>query len=118
MKKKGFVSAVIGLGAGFLNGLFGSGGGALVVPAVQKFLNVDTHEAHASAIAVMLPMTVVSAVVYMFRAKPEFLPAFIVSAGGVIGGFLGARLMTKIPPEGLRKIFGIFIIAAAIRMLL
>lgn len=117
MKKK-LTSALIGIGAGFLNGLFGSGGGALVVPAVQRFLGVSVQKAHASAIAVMLPMTVVSAAIFIFRATPDYITVLAVSAGGVIGGYLGAKLMVKISPEGLRKIFGIFLIAAAVRTLL
>lgn len=118
MKQKGFAQAAIGLMAGFLNGLFGSGGGALVVPASRRFLGVSAHEAHAGAVAVMLPMTLVSASVYMFQTKPELMPALAVSAGGAAGGLIGARLLTRLSPSALRKVFGIFIIAAAVKMIL
>ena len=53
-----FKIAVLGLVTGFANGLFGSGGGTLVVPGMQKFLKVEQHKAHATAIAIILPLTV------------------------------------------------------------
>jgi uncharacterized membrane protein YfcA len=107
--------SVIGICAGLMNGLFGSGGGALVVPASRKFLGMDAHKAHASAIAVMLPMSAVSAAMYCFKTKPEAVPALLVSAGGVAGGWIGAKLMAKISGKLLRKIFAAFILAAAVK---
>ena len=117
-KPKKVLHAVIGSAAGFLNGFFGSGGGALVVPASRKFLKIDPHEAHASAIAVMLPMTAVSAVFYAVQTKPDIWHVLTVSAGGLAGGFIGAKLLPKLPPVALRRIFGAFLIAAAIKMIL
>ena len=49
--------AAIGLVTGFANGLFGSGGGTIVVPAMERFLKVEEHKAHATAIAVILPLS-------------------------------------------------------------
>jgi uncharacterized membrane protein YfcA len=107
--------AVIGTFAGFMNGLFGSGGGALVVPASKRLLGLEAHKAHASAIAVMLPMSAVSAVMYCFKTKPEVVPALLVSAGGIIGGWIGARFMARLSGKILRRIFAAFILAAAIK---
>jgi len=120
MKKYGekLKMGIIGGAAGFLNGLFGSGGGALVVPASRKFLGVSVHEAHAGAVAVMLPMTLVSAVFYTVQTRPNFMTVLFVSAGGVVGGFLGAKLLPKLPPKALRKIFGIFITVAALKIII
>ena len=117
-RKKGFIHALIGTAAGVLNGLFGSGGGALVVPAARRFLGADAHESHASAVAVMLPMTAVSAVFYAVQTKPDIRQVLIASAGGLAGGFIGAKLLPKLQPAALRRIFSIFIIAAAIKMIL
>jgi uncharacterized membrane protein YfcA len=107
--------AVIGACAGFLNGLFGSGGGAFVVPASRRFLGMDAHKAHAGAVAVMLPMSAVSAMLYWIKTKPDIIPVLFVSAGGVLGGWIGARLMTKLSGPALRKIFAAFILAAAVK---
>ena len=108
---------IIGTIAGFLNGIFGSGGGAMVVPAAQKFLGIDTQTAHASAIAVMLPMTAVSAVFYAFQTRPGIWQVLAVSAGGLAGGFLGAKLLPKLKPLILKRLFALFIIAAGMRMI-
>ncbi|MDR1706208.1 MAG: sulfite exporter TauE/SafE family protein [Clostridiales bacterium] len=113
--KGGVKRAIIGVCAGFMNGLFGSGGGALVVPASRKFLGMDAHKAHASAIAIMLPMSAVSAVMYSVKTKPALIPALLVSAGGVLGGWIGAKVMTRLSGNTLRKIFAAFILAAAIK---
>ena len=50
----------IGLVTGFANGLFGSGGGTIVVPAMERFLGEEEHKAHATAIAVILPLSLLS----------------------------------------------------------
>lgn len=109
--------AVIGGIAGFLNGMFGSGGGALVVPASRRFLGAGVHEAHASAVAVMLPMTAVSAIFYAVQTRPGIWQVLAVSAGGLVGGWLGAKLLPRMRAVVLRRLFGLFIIAAAVRMI-
>jgi len=117
MKKIG-KSTLIGSIAGFLNGLFGAGGGALVVPASQRFLKVDTHKAHATAVAVMLPLSVVSLFVYARNLEPNWAAIITLAIAGSIGGFIGAKFLRKLSAKVLRKIFGAFIIAAAVRMII
>jgi len=116
--KKFWISSVIGITAGFLNGLFGSGGGSIAVPAMQKFLKIETHKSHATAVAVILALSVVSVVVYLINGKVDDWTAVLyVSAGGLAGGFIGAKLLNKIPTKLLHKIFGVCLIAAAVRMI-
>ena len=62
MKK--MMALLIGLVTGFANGLFGSGGGTIAVPAMEKLLKTKTHMAHATAIAIILPLSVLSALIY------------------------------------------------------
>jgi len=116
--KKILKSTGIGTIAGFLNGLFGAGGGALVVPASQRFLGVETHKAHATAVAVMLPLSIVSLFVYAKNIEPNWATLITLAVTGSIGGFVGAKFLRKLSAKALRKIFGAFIIAAAIRMVL
>ena len=110
-------SSAIGLTAGFVNGLFGSGGGALVVPAAGKFLGLAAHNAHATAVAAMLPMSIVSAAVYIRGAGTPWSAAIAVSAGGIAGGLIGAKLLPKTPASALHKLFGFFMAIAGVRML-
>lgn len=114
--KKGV--ALIGLAVGLANGLFGSGGGTIAVPAMQKLLGVETHKSHATAIAVILPLSFISLLIYMRSGFPEWAMVAAVSLGGVVGGLIGARLLNKIKAPMLHKIFGTFMIIAAVRMML
>ncbi len=118
MKRKFYISALIGLLTGAANGLFGAGGGTILVPCMERFLNIKPQKAHASAIAVILPLSVISAVFYIL--KGSILPDCVVltSLGGIIGGFIGARLLNKFTGKWLHRIFGAFMIMAAVRMIL
>ena len=102
---------------GLCNGLFGAGGGMIVVPSMVHFLGVDEHDAHATAIAVILPLAVVSAFIYFRNGYLELSKVLPVAAGGVLGGFAGAFLLHRVPSYWLQKIFALFMIAAAVRMI-
>lgn len=114
------VMGLTGLVTGFVNGLFGSGGGTLVVPAMEQFLHVKTHKAHATAIAVILPLSVLSLLIYFWQEELAMVwqVAFWASCGGIIGGRIGAKLLGKLSGLWLHRIFGLFLLAAAVRMAL
>ena len=116
IKKNFLKTAIIGVTIGLCNGLFGSGGGTVAVPVMEKFLGLDEHKSHATAIAIILPLTIVSAVIYIYKGFFNFNLAWQTSLGGVAGGVIGAFLLKKIPSSLLRKIFGVFIIISAVRM--
>lgn len=109
---------IIGFITGIFNGLFGSGGGTIVVPCMEKFLGFKTHKAHASAIAVILPLSVISAFIYVNSVDLVFRDILFICLGGIAGGFLGAKLLNKISTKWLHRIFGLFMIAASVRMIL
>ena len=111
-------TALIGIITGFANGLFGSGGGTIVVPCMEKYLDINAHKSHATAIAVILPLSVLSAVIYVFRAQVPWTETIAVSIGGAVGGFVGAKLLNKISGRWLHIIFGAAMLAAAVRMLI
>lgn len=107
----------IGIITGLINGLFGSGGGIIVVPALIFLLGMDDHKAHATAISIILPLSIISTIIYFINGSIPFKVAISVAIGGVLGGYIGARTLNKIPPLVLRKIFGSVIIYTAIRMI-
>lgn len=108
--------AAIGIITGILNGLFGSGGGTIVVPAMVHFLNVDEHKAHATAISIILPLTIISSFFYINSNYVDWNLILKTSIGGIAGGYIGAKLLKVIPAKYLSKIFGAFMIFASIRM--
>lgn len=110
---------LIGLGliTGIVNGLFGSGGGTLVVPALVLLLKIPDYKAHATAISIILPLSIISTFIYFRNNAIRFDIALIVSLGGVLGSFIGAKILKKIPTPVLRKVFGSLIIITALRMI-
>ncbi|MCL2373001.1 MAG: sulfite exporter TauE/SafE family protein [Defluviitaleaceae bacterium] len=110
--------SIIGIIVGIANGLFGAGGGSLFVPAAEKFLGVETQKAHATALAVILPLSVVSGLVYVWGVDVNWVAVGLVSAGGIVGGVIGARLLAKLSGAWLNMLFAAFLAAGAIRMLL
>ncbi|MCL2397823.1 MAG: TSUP family transporter [Defluviitaleaceae bacterium] len=107
-----------GVLCGIFNGLLGSGGGVVAVLSLRRFFDVETHKSHATAVAIMLPMTVVSAIIYLGIYDTDVMTAVWITMGGVVGGVVGARLLGRISAKWLHKIFGAVMIFAAVRMVL
>lgn len=119
MKKKPnkkVLCAIGGIVSGFCNGLFGSGGGTIVVPFLEIFLKLEPKKSHATAILIIFVFTLVSLCFYGFSGRLDYMLALKVSIGGIVGGFLGAKLLNKLTSKSIHKIFGIFMIIAAARM--
>lgn len=110
--------AAIGFVTGAANGLFGSGGGTIAVPAMVLLLGAEEHNAHATAISIILPLTILSVFFYISNSHIDWELTVKVIAGGLAGGYIGAKLMGKCSTSLLRKIFGIFMILAGVRMLI
>ncbi len=109
---------IIGLLTGIANGLFGSGGGTIAVPAMVLMLGLEEHKAHATAISIILPLTLISAFFYISNHFVDWKLTLYVTLGGVVGGYIGAKLLNICPTSILRKIFGAFMIFGALRMLM
>jgi len=107
-----------GLASGAANGMFGSGGGMIAVPAMVLLLKMDEHKAHATAIFIILPLTLVSTWYYMSNNYVDWSLALKVTLGGMIGGYIGAKLLERCPAKLLRRIFAAVMILAAVRMIL
>ncbi len=108
---------LFGAAAGFVNGLLGSGGGMIAVPALRS-RGLDPQKAHATSIAVISPMCVLSAAIYLFRGDVKITDALPYLPAGAVGALLGALLLRKIPDTFLRKLFGAFAVWAGLRLIL
>lgn len=106
-----------GLLVGTANGLFGSGGGMICVPLLEKN-GFDEKKSHASSIAVTVILSFVSTVVYFTKGNLEFSTALKFIPMGLVGAFIGAKLLKKMSGNTLRKIFGAVMITAGIRLLM
>lgn len=88
------------------------------MPSFEKFLKTEEHKAHATAIAIILPLSIVSIFIYFKDVNVDLKTVLAISLGGVLGGFLGAKYLKKIPSKWLHRIFGAFMIIAAWRLIL
>lgn len=105
-----------GLCTGLLNGLFGAGGGLLAVPLLQK-CGLPPQNAHATSIAVTLPLSAISAGLLLFSGIPADLPGiFLAVAAGIPGAWIGAKLLERIRPALLKRIFGGVMVVSALRL--
>lgn len=118
MKKKGKIFyTLLGVLTGFANGLFGSGGGMIAVPMLEK-TNIDQKQSHATSLALTLPLSVVSAVFYAFKGAFDFKDALPLIPFGLVGAIIGSLLLKRIHAKPLKILFGVFLIIAGGRMIL
>lgn len=109
---------ILGFVTGLANGFFGAGGGTILVPGMERFLNIEEHKAHATAIAVILPLSIISAIIYMFKIQIIWSTVLYVSIGGIVGGYVGAKILSKFSGKWLHIIFGGFMLIAAAKMVI
>ena len=115
MKK--IYACFVGALAGLVNGLFGGGGGMLVVPLLIFLLGIEVKKAHATAILVILPISIVSGLLYAAHVNLQPSIAIPVSIGVVIGGGIGALLLPKLSNKIVIVIFSIVMAIAGGKML-
>ena len=114
-KKKTFY--LVGALAGFINGLLGSSGGVILVTSLVLLLKIDDYKAHATAISVILPLTIISSFVYISAGISSINTSIFVALGSIIGAYIGSKNLSKLPKEFIRIIFGILMIVTAIGMM-
>lgn len=118
LKKNKPALLLMGAIIGIINGLFGGGGGMICVPALIYLVSMPTKKAHATAIAIILPLCIVSAIMYLcfFDIKLD-ITAFT-GIGVLAGGILGALLLKKIPNKVILILFALIMTAAGIKCLI
>jgi len=101
---------MIGLAAGVLSGIFGIGGGLIIVPALIYLGHFSQHQATGTSIAILLPPVGIAAVYEYYRHGNVSVRAALIVAGGLlIGGGIGALLANRISGPHLRLAFGVFV---------
>lgn len=103
---------------GFINGFFGGGGGMICVPTLEKALKLDNKRAHATAIAVIFPLSLISCAIYIFKGSIQSLPLLTVGLGVLAGGIAGSISLKYIPAKVLRIIFAIIMFVGGVRLVI
>ncbi len=107
----------IGLIAGVLSGLFGIGGGILIIPSLIFFANFHTKLALGTSLgAMLLPVGILGAYAYYQQGNVNIKASMLIGVGLFLGAYLGARLAHAIPGPTLQRMFAIFIVLMAARL--
>lgn len=114
--KNNFKALLVGGAGGICAGLIGIGGGIVMVPCMVNFLGFSQYAAHATSLAAIAPLAVLSAIVYNSYGNLDLFLAMLFALGGMIGAYLGSSLMPYINPNILKRILAILCILTAIKM--
>ena len=118
LQKNTVKSAISGALAGTANGLFGAGGGMILVPLLTRLCKLEDRKAFTTAISIILPLCLVSLLVYTLHGAVDYLGALPYLLGGFFGGLLGGRIYQKIPTILLHRLLGALILYGGLRSLL
>lgn len=109
---------ILGLVTGVCGGLLGIGGATIVVPALVFLFGFSQHQAQGTILAAMVPpIGLLAAIRYYQAGHVNVQVALLIAAGFLIGGYFGARFVEYIPEIVLKKVFGVFLLLIAARMI-
>jgi uncharacterized membrane protein YfcA len=112
------VLILIGIAAGTLGGMFGVGGGLIIVPALMLALNLGPKEAQGTSVAVMLPpIGILAAMNYYKAGYLDIKYALVIALAFIVGGWFGSKLAISLPDVLMKKIFAGFMLLTALKML-
>ena len=116
-KRSWLAPAVSGALAGAVNGFFGGGGGMALVPLLAGWCGLGQRRAFATSVAVILPLCVLSAGIYLFRGGLDLQAALPYLLGGLAGGFAGGKLFRRLNMDWLRRAFALLILYGGVKAL-
>ncbi len=117
-KKSPFVLLLLGSIIGFVNGFWGGGGGMLCVPTLSYIVGLEEKNAHATAILVMLPLSIASFIIYAINGYLQFDQIAFTGIGFVVGGLVGSYILKSINNIVLKMIFSFVIIAGGVWLII
>ena len=111
------VLALIGIAAGLLSGLFGIGGGVVIMPALIYLAGFDQHRATGTSLAILLPPIGLGAAIEYYRhGAVDIRAALIVAVAIFFAAWLSAMIANRIPASYLRLAFGVFVIVVGLTL--
>jgi hypothetical protein len=114
------VAALIGIGlaSGFFAGLFGIGGGILIVPALVVLPKLDQRKAVGTSLLAILPAATISALAYGLSGSVDLVLSALLAVGAVVGAQFGAWLLTRISRKAAQWVFVVFLMVMVVQLLL
>lgn len=109
---------VLGIFAGVLSGMFGIGGGIVIVPALVTFLKFDQKLAVGTSLgALLFPVGLGGVISYYNKGALDLGTATLVALGLVIGAFAGARVALRLPEKTIKRLYGLFLFVIALKFI-
>ena len=108
---------MIGILAGIICGLFGTGGGMILVPSFVYILKIEPKRARATSICCMLVMVITSSIFYYSNNYINWEAGLLCAIGGIFGGYWGAKILKKIPDYILKIAFICFLLYVSYSMI-
>lgn len=113
-----YVILLVGLVAGLASGMFGIGGGAVIVPALVAILKYDQKLAVGTSLgALLLPVGLPGVLAFSNEGVLDFPVAAIVAVGLLIGAVFGARIALNLPSKTIKRMYGVFLVFVALRFI-
>ena len=114
-----FLYIILGIVAGIFGGMFGIGGGTILIPALVFLFGLTQHQAQGTTLAIMVPpIGLLAALRYWQAGNVKLSLAAFICIGFFIGGLIGAHLVQSLSDPLLKKLFGIFLLVVAMNMIL
>ena len=114
-----YVYVALGLVAGIFGGMFGLGGGLIVIPAMVYLFGFSQHQAQGTALAMMLPPVGILAVLrYYYNGNIKWAVAGFMCLGFIVGGLVGAHLAQAVPGLWLKRCFGALMLLVSLKLII
>lgn len=107
----------IGLGSGFFAGLFGVGGGIIIVPALVMLYHFDMKMAVGTSLAAIVPAAFVGSITHFKAHHVDVRTSLFIVCGSVFGTYVGSSLVSVLPSGALKKAYALFLLAVALKIL-
>lgn len=109
---------ILGVAAGILSGVFGIGGGIVVIPALVFLFGFSQHLAQGTTLALMVPpIGLLAAMRYYQAGNVNLSAAALICIGFFVGGFVGANFVQNLPEPLLRKMFGCLLLVSSLHLI-
>jgi uncharacterized membrane protein YfcA len=115
--KRNLKIALVGAAAGAVNGLFGAGGGMVLVPMLTGMIHLDEDAVFPASVSIILPICIVSLIIGSWGTTLPFRDALPYLIGAIGGGIAAGGIQKKIPVKWLHRILGLFILYGGVRYL-
>jgi len=110
---------ILGLVTGIFSGVFGLGGGIILIPALVYLFGLTQHQAQGTTLAIMVPpIGLLAALRYYYNGNVKLGIAAFICLGFFIGGLIGANMVQNLSDPLLKRLFGIFLLFVSMQMIL